>query len=277
MKSVGYKNLGYPLYHITFDPNLPKVLYPQLPAGGEDPDGVGDDVPKWPYPEPSIPRVSFSDTLVGALRGVYPNWAHLLEESHTITFWVYRADPKPNHPFYSPRALASFRHVHDALITGEHITTSPIAVSRIGQFSATIDPNSKRLEYKVFGIGEVHNHSPLEMTVFPVGDADKSSATGAAKGHTLYVLDNMDTDLMLAVAEIQESGGKDVVVLHDPDNVPKQEPLEWIGTQLTVKTMSTYYIVEALSESKYIVMLRKDSEFSLGICRELGVNIILDV
>lgn len=277
MRTVSYKNLGYPLYHITFDPNLPKVLYPKLPAGGEDPDGVGDDAPVWPYPEPSIPRVSFSDTLVGALRGVYPNWVHLLEESHTITFWVYRADPKPNHPFYSPRALASSRHVHDALVTGEHTTTTPIAISRIGQFSATIDPTSKQLEYKVFGIGDVHNHSPLDITVYPLGDTVKGSVTGTAKGHTLYLLDNMDVDLMLAIANIKESGGGEVVILHDPSGIPKPESLEWVGTQLSVKCMSTYHIMEAVCSSRYLAMLRKDSEFSVGICRELGVTVVYDV
>lgn len=147
------------LYHITFDPDLPDVLIPRLPYGDS-----GSDT--WDA-EPNIPRVSFSSTLEGCIRGVYPNISGIMGEhgKEGVDFHVYELDSRKLKGV-SPKELAK-RAVHDAEVTSEWWITEPAPVAYIGKITATCDWESEWLKYKPFGMPE-KEHSPKIISITPI-------------------------------------------------------------------------------------------------------------
>lgn len=158
--TVPFRLLSTTLYHISFDPQLAGTLVPQNPAGG-DMDAEPSEIS-----EPSLPRVCFSTTIRGCVRAVFPNWKELLKGGNVITFNVYRAIPNRNHMFVPPEALSKERIVHDALVTQEHISLTPVEIEFVGKATATLDVNGEWLYYHLFGTGVgQQSHSPLKIDI----------------------------------------------------------------------------------------------------------------
>jgi hypothetical protein len=148
------------LFHISFNGKLPKVLSPKLPDGSELHGDVKSDSgieKENKFPEPDwIKRISFSTSLLGAVRATYPNW------------WMYFEDEKYNYPYvdmwvYEPlltektrlvktETLSELRLVWDAVVTHEWWILDPVKVRRVGKI-------------------KVHNaNKEGPLYIFPFGD-----------------------------------------------------------------------------------------------------------
>lgn len=152
------------LYHISLDDNLPSVLSPRLPdAGGEEGDD-DEEAEEW-YPEPAVPRVSFSPSVEFCFRAVYPNISHLLEgtDRKDITFTVYKALPTRSNKPMTPLELHEQRWIHDAFITQEHVFLRDIGIKKIGTVTFLNTSDDKGLHYLPFNEGDVEYHSPLNV------------------------------------------------------------------------------------------------------------------
>lgn len=155
-----YRLLETSLYHISFDDSLPTILTPQNPAGGDvtaEPSEIS---------EPSLPRACFSTTIRGCVRAVFPNWKELVKKGDPITFNVYRANPKKNHPFITPNTLVDEGLVHDAHVTQEHITLEEVEIVFVCKATAYLHTDGEWLFYHLFGKGVgQQSHSPLNIDI----------------------------------------------------------------------------------------------------------------
>lgn len=152
------------LYHISFDDNLPKTLSPKLPdAGGEEGDD-DEEAEEW-YPEPAVPRVSFSPSVELCFRAVYPNISHLLEgtDENEITFTVYKALPTRSNKPMTPLELHEQRWIHDAFITQEHVFVKDIGIKKMGKVTFMNTSDDEGLRYLPFNEDEPLYHSPLNI------------------------------------------------------------------------------------------------------------------
>lgn len=127
------KNVSVRLFHISFDGELGSTLEPRLPYGDdprEDEEFADDGL----YPEPNVPRVSFSPSLRQCFRAVYPNVSHFFEEHRypNMDFHVYEAILTGRERIVLPEYLTKERMVWDAHITDEHWSLDPVKVERIG-------------------------------------------------------------------------------------------------------------------------------------------------
>lgn len=143
-------------YHISFDKGLPNYLVGKIPDGYVESNSS--------LQEPSIPRVSFSVTLVGAFRGVFSN---LTEEmvrigSTGITYQVYQLTAIDG-VLLDYSQLKPF--VHDADVTKEAWVVGNCKVKPIGTVTYSYDASRDYMTYKPFGTGVLKPHSPAMIAV----------------------------------------------------------------------------------------------------------------
>lgn len=145
------------LYHISFDPNLPEIVKPMLPAGSEM--GEGE------YPETLPARFSASPSPELCFRAVYPNISQLLERSNEkeITFTLYEV--KTGKVKYTPLDLIVNSHVHDAHVTLEHVFTAPVFIKKVGKITFKNTSNDEGLYYLPFARDKERYHSPKNIIV----------------------------------------------------------------------------------------------------------------
>ena len=119
-----------PLYHISFNNNLPRHIKPQYPAGG------GTHAPHSIYHEPLPERISASPTIQGCWAGIYANYSEQFERDAVkeplITFSVYRVVPDKNVRLLLPHVATDEWLMYDAHITLEHSIFGGCSLDNIG-------------------------------------------------------------------------------------------------------------------------------------------------
>lgn len=127
------------LFHISFkDKNAAGIWLPDDPAGLDhseesSPGVVGD--PSWPYPEPSLPRISFSPTIEQCFRAVYPNVAKFFKEKKYpyMEYSVFQPIFKGTERVVTSEELTAKKFVWDACVTEETCVLDPIQVKFVGR------------------------------------------------------------------------------------------------------------------------------------------------
>lgn len=123
-------------YHLSFNKDLPEILYPRAVAGS---DTVSKN-PKEPvYTEPETPRICFSKTLAGCFMAFYPNISQYFEMNDkaypSVDFWAYvTEDPNVD---VATDVLTKKLMVWDAHVTGEVWYTHPVKIKRLGKIRFT--------------------------------------------------------------------------------------------------------------------------------------------
>lgn len=127
------------LYHISFkNHTFQGMWHPDNPAGFEEeqesaPGVVGDQ--SFPYPEPSLPRISVGPTIDQCFRGVFPNVAKLFEEKNYpyMEYNVFQPKFKGTERLILPKELTSQRIVWDACVTEEHCILDSVWMQHTGK------------------------------------------------------------------------------------------------------------------------------------------------
>lgn len=127
------------LYHISFkNKTFQGMWYPDNPAGFDEseessPGVVGDS--SFPYPEPSLPRISVGPTIEQCFRGVFPNVASMFEKKNYpyMQFSVFTPAFTGNERIILPEELTKHRMVWDACVSDEHCILDPVMMKYIGQ------------------------------------------------------------------------------------------------------------------------------------------------
>lgn len=145
------------LYHVSFDPNLPEVIKPRLPARSE----VGKAI----YPEKLPPRFSTSPTPELCFRAIYPNISQLLEERNEKEIKFYLYEVVTGKVKYTPLDLIANRHVYDAHVTLEHVFTTPVFIKRVGKVTFKNTSDDEGLYYLPFTEDKERYHSPKNVVV----------------------------------------------------------------------------------------------------------------
>ncbi len=129
------RNVPDDIYHVSFVDNLPQTLMPRLPNGSEM--STGEEK----YPEPDVDRVSFAETMTGAIRAIYPNIAHLVEKhkGEPMTLHVYSAMTAAKCRMIAPTTLTQQKAVWDAHYTGEWWSIDPIKIKYVGKIEVHFD------------------------------------------------------------------------------------------------------------------------------------------
>ena len=126
-----------PLYHLSFNKNLPLTLKPRLP------DGSDLSSEKTVVSEFETPRVSFSPSIYGCLLGIYSNISQLMEspkgQKEGCEFAVYRFDPRSKARILFPEDLTEKRLVWDAHVTKEHCFLDAVDIYYCGHVIALVE------------------------------------------------------------------------------------------------------------------------------------------
>lgn len=138
IKSVRSRLLSLPpLYHISFNGKLEGEWDPEF---NQKPDENHPEVPDpgkvpFPYPEPSIGRISVAATLEGCFRGVYPNVFRYFEEKKYpyMDFFVYSPVFEGGERIVTPKGLTVQKLVWDAFITGEYLILDKVEMVLVGK------------------------------------------------------------------------------------------------------------------------------------------------
>lgn len=115
------------LIHLSFNRHLPRLLKPRLPPG------YSPKVKKTDMEELDTPRVSFSTTLLGAVKAIYPNVKDVFDNAPDggwVTIHVYKALVK-NQRLVFTKSLIDDRLVWDAHLTDEVWSLDPIKVEYV--------------------------------------------------------------------------------------------------------------------------------------------------
>ncbi len=160
---VSVRNAPDNIYHVSFVDNLPQTLEPRLPNGSEL--ATGEEK----YPEPDIDRVSFAETMTGAIRAIYPNIAHLVEKhkGEPMTLHVYSAMDAKKCRMFSPEILTQQKFVWDAHYTGEWWSTDPIKIKYVGKIEVHFDIDKPWAQVHPFNDKSLpaKEHSPEYITI----------------------------------------------------------------------------------------------------------------
>lgn len=161
---IDYKNIKLPdLYHISLNPNLPARLIPGGNYKDEQSTSLEDATT-----ENLPPRISFSSSIEGCFRGIYPNIVVNANEANgkELVFFVYKLskDTKAS-KFMSPHELTEKQLVHDACFTSEYVLFKSVFVSKIAKIGVKIanDPRENKITYGFFGqppVGEDTGWAP---------------------------------------------------------------------------------------------------------------------
>lgn len=163
------------LIHLSFNGQLPKTLEPRLPDGTELTDKGDLKVPEF-----DTPRVSFSTSLVGAIRAIYPNIADVVANSPDgwVEIHIYAAK-YDNQRLIDTKQLTKDRLVWDAHLTDEVCVLDPIEVIPGG--SVVFQPVGDGI------VTRAYNHPRGErLTVYP--EAIKVKEASQVPRHVLREL-----------------------------------------------------------------------------------------
>lgn len=145
-------------YHISFSAELEGMVQPRLPDGS--------DMEKGKYPEPEIPRVSFSPSPELCFRAIYANISGLFEGKIAypyMKFTVYEVEVNKR-DVIGPLQLIEDRLVHDAHITLEHYSVKPVRFKKVGSMLVNNTSGDKGLHYMPFVKEEARYHSPFSIS-----------------------------------------------------------------------------------------------------------------
>lgn len=150
------------LFHLSFDGNKEGVWYPQIPAGSD----IGE---KTDLSEPDTPRISFSETLEGCFRAIYPNVSQYFEEKHFpwMEFYVYTPVLNSKTKIVYQKELTKKHLVHDAHITGEIWILSSVAVEKVTKIKVLNTISKGDLTYRPFNEHKFERrfHSPKVIEI----------------------------------------------------------------------------------------------------------------
>jgi len=137
IRSVRSRSVPLPrLYHLSFRDDLEGVWTPREPDGS-DLEGQEEipDKDKFPYPEPSITRISVGGSIEGCFIGIFPNVAKLFEEENLpwMNLSVYSPVFKGNERIITNTTLTDDRVVWDAIVTGEWCILDKVQMERLGE------------------------------------------------------------------------------------------------------------------------------------------------
>lgn len=122
------------LYHISFNGSLEGVWTPREPDGMDlyKEDTAEEDL--FPYPEPSVGRISVSPTIEGCFLGVYPNIKQYFEEKKYpyIVMIVYSPKFNGSEDVLVNKDILKNRYVWDAHITEESWILSKVEMVKVG-------------------------------------------------------------------------------------------------------------------------------------------------
>ena len=116
-----YTNPKVPLYHMSFNPKLPNILYPRQP------DGLSEDSNEHALPD----RVSFAPTLRQCWIALFYNIPEDIRTTKDIVFNVYELDSKTPLETLDPNLV--YKHVWDAKFTGEVCVIAPSPIKYLGK------------------------------------------------------------------------------------------------------------------------------------------------
>lgn len=123
------------LYHLSFRDDLEGIWTPREPDGieGDNHPDVPDEE-KFPYPEPSITRISVGTSIEGCFLGIFPNVARFFQEDELpwMNFTVYTPVFKGNERIITNDTLTKDRVVWDAIVTGEYCILDKVQMNRVG-------------------------------------------------------------------------------------------------------------------------------------------------
>lgn len=137
VQSVKAKGIVLPkLYHLSFRDDLEGIWTPREPDGVDEEDQVEvPDSEKFPYPEPSIIRISVGTSIEGCFLGVFPNVAKFFQKDNLpwMNFSVYSPVFKGNERIITNVTLTKDRVVWDAVVTGEYCILDKVQMERLGE------------------------------------------------------------------------------------------------------------------------------------------------
>lgn len=139
LSTVTFKPGLAQLFHISFkDKSAAGIWLPDDPAGFDEseetaPGVVGDT--SWPYPEPSLPRISFSPTIEQCFRAVFPNVAKFFKEKKYpyMEYNVFQPHFKGTERVVTSEELTLKKFVWDACVTEETCVLDPVMVKHVGR------------------------------------------------------------------------------------------------------------------------------------------------
>lgn len=142
------------LYHISLNGDLPIKMVPRQPEGNSS-EIMGEEIPD-PKTEELLPnRVSFSSSIEGCFRAIYPNILETVKVSkgRPIQFTVYGLTPTAKTKFMGPDELTDKEKVHDACFTMEHVFFKTVYVRKIAQILIHVNKNPREdmITYRMFG------------------------------------------------------------------------------------------------------------------------------
>lgn len=141
------------LYHISFNQNLPAKLEPRQPVSTEPIEDNDSD----PLTAEDLPdRVSFSSSIEGCFRAIYPNILDIAKNANgrPLRFTVYLLSPTTLRTSYmSPADLTAERKIHDACFTAEYSFFKTVFVRKLADIDIYIskNPRDDMITYKMFG------------------------------------------------------------------------------------------------------------------------------
>ncbi len=157
IKSVKVKNIVLPrLFHISFKDDLEGIWTPRLPDGSDETNGPEEEIPdeeKFPYPEPSVARISVSPTIEGCFIGVFPNVAKFFEKDNIpwMNFYVYSPVFKGNERLVTWEMLCKDRVIWDAIVTKEYCILDKVQMVKIGEVKVYNTNKEKTRKIHPFG------------------------------------------------------------------------------------------------------------------------------
>lgn len=130
-------------YHVSPSGTLPSLLKPRLPQG--EPGVVS-------YPEPKIPRVSFSDSIARCISAIFPTIGDVLDHpvDKSTELFVYELVGYEKSALIPWQVLSEKRYVHDAHITHEAWVTKECRIKKLGSVFIYNTSQVPDIDYRPF-------------------------------------------------------------------------------------------------------------------------------
>lgn len=149
-------------YHLSFNNKLEGNWYPKIPDGSD----IGE---KTSLSEPNTLRISFSETLEGCFRAIYPNVSQYFEEKKYpwMEFYVYSPVITDKTKIVTSGRLTKERFVHDAHVTKEIWILNTVKVELISKIKVLNTSEEGDLFYYPFHDKHFDKryHSPKEIKI----------------------------------------------------------------------------------------------------------------
>lgn len=149
-------------YHLSFNEKLEGKWQPKLP-------NASDNNKLSPLSEPDIPRISFSETIEGCFRAIYPTVSKYFEENNYpwLEFYVYSPVITDKTKILKNTELIQKHYVHDAHITGEVWILNAVEVKYVSKIRIYNTVTKGDLFYHPFNEKKYPKrfHSPKEIII----------------------------------------------------------------------------------------------------------------